>query len=84
MFEALKKYGKAIGIGVATLAATTVEIAGSISAMNKIVEDCDEDNPANFIQTLGVCAVAIGATAVETVTVCGGMYLIEQELEQIY
>lgn len=77
-----KSIAKIIGIGVATLGATAVELAGSITAMNKIVEGCDENNPANFGQTLGVIGVAIGASVIESGTVIGGMYLIEEEIEK--
>ena len=72
---------RVVGIGAATLIAEAVEIAGSIELMNKIVDGCDEDNPANFAQTIGVCGVALFATAAEAATMCGGMYLIEEEIE---
>lgn len=77
-----KSIAKIVGIGVATLGATAVEIAGSITAMNNIVKDCDENNPANFGQTLGVISIAIGSSIVESGTVIGGMYLIEEEIEK--
>lgn len=77
-----KSIAKIIGIGVATLGATAIELAGSITAMNKIVEDCDENNPANFGQTLGVISIAIGASVIESGTVIGGMYLIEEEIDK--
>lgn len=77
-----KCVAKCVGIGVATLGTTAVEIAGSIELMNKIVDGCDEDNPANFAQTLGVVATSIGAGMVESATVIGGMALIEHEIEE--
>jgi hypothetical protein len=76
-----KCIAKVVGYGLATIGATAVEIAGSIQVMNKIVEGCDEDNPANFIQTLGVVGTAIGASAAETATMLGGIGLIENEIE---
>ena len=86
MFEKIKENAKCIakvvGISLATIGATAVEIAGSIDVMNKIVDGCDEDNPANFAQTAGVMAVAIGAGIVETGTVYGGMYLVANEIEE--
>ena len=80
--ENAKCITKVVGISLATIGATAVEIAGSIDIMNKIVDGCDEDNPANFAQTAGVMAVAIGAGIVETGTVYGGMYLVANEIEE--
>lgn len=77
-----KCIAKVVGISLATIGATAVEIAGSVDIMNKIVDGCDEDNPANFAQTAGVMAVAIGAGIVETGTVYGGMYLVANEIEE--
>lgn len=80
--ENAKCIAKVVGIGAATLGACAVEFAGSIELMNKICDGCDEDNPANFAQTVGVCAVALGASAVECGTMIGGMYLVENEIEE--
>lgn len=68
--------------GAATLGALAVEIAGSIEVMNKIVDGCDENNPANFGQTLGVIATSLAAGVVETATAMGGMLVIENEIEE--
>lgn len=68
--------------GAATLGALAVEIASSIEVMNKIVDGCDEDNPASFGQTLGVIVTSLAAGAVETGTALGGMLVIENEIEE--
>ena len=78
--ENAKCIAKVVAIGAATVGATAVEIAGSVQVMNKIVEDCDEDNPANFIQTLGVVGTTLVASAAETATMFGGIALIEHEI----
>ena len=82
--EKTKSIIKIAGVGVATLGVTAFEIAASIEAMNKIVEGCDENNPASFGQTLGVVSVAIGSSIIESGTVIGGMYLIEEEIDKYW
>ena len=59
-----------------------VEIAGSLSIAKKICEGCDEDNPANFWQTLGTVGVLLGAGVVETATLLPIAGAIEEELEE--
>ena len=75
-----KCIAKVVGISVATLGACAVEFAGSVELLNKICDGCDEDNPANFAQTVGACAVALGAGAAETATMYGGLYLAVEEV----
>ena len=73
---------KMAGIGVATIGAMAVEFAAGIELMGKICDGCDEDNPANFGQVVGTMATYIGMMGAETGTMFGGMYLIEQEIEE--
>lgn len=80
--ENAKCIAKTVAIGAGTVGAMAVEIAGSIQVMNKIVADCDDDNPANFIQTLGVVGTTLVASAAETATAFGGIALIEHEIEE--
>lgn len=86
MFKKIKENAKCIAkvasYGLATIGAMAAEVAGSVQVMNKIVEDCDEDNPANFVQTLGVVGTTLVASVAESVTMVGGMCLIEKEIEE--
>lgn len=86
VFEKIKENAKCIakvvGISAVTLGACAVEFAGTIELMNKICDGCDEDNPANFAQTVGACAVALGGSAAECATMYGGMYLAVEEITE--
>ena len=82
MKEKLKSICKIVGTGVVTLGAMAVECAAGVELMGKICEGCDEDNPANFGQVVGVAATYIGMMGAETATMLGGVYLIEQEIEE--
>ena len=73
---------KVTAYGVAATAAYALETAGTIAAIGKICEGCDENNPANFWQLAGSLAVGAVGTAAGAATTIVGMDKIVDEIEE--
>lgn len=85
MFNKIKKNAKVIAkvaaYGVCTAVAYGATMAGTIVAVGKICEGCDEDNPANFGQLVGSMTVGILGTAAATAEAYAGLDVIVNEVE---
>lgn len=85
IYKKVKRNAKCIGrivmIGGSAVIVLTTEIATEFGLIGKICEGCDEDNPANFIQTAGSVGVALVGTLAEYATGAGAAMLIFNEIE---
>ena len=85
MFKKIKQNAKVIAkvtaYGVGMAAAYGLEMAGTLVAIGKICEGCDEDNPANFGQLAASMTVGLVGTAAATATTMAGLDIIVDEIE---